>query len=169
MELPWSNYLYALATLAITFTGFCSIVLVLRPHKDVRSFQLHRLFTRGYIELGFTSAAAAMLPPLLAACGLSQQTVWRSSSAIIAGILILHTVILLRRVIASKVRRFRGRAVGFTTITVFIIIWLICNAVGVPAIPGLGAVVVAATWRLVMGCALFMISFEDFLEPASHK
>ena len=37
MELPGSAYLYTLATLAMTFAGFCAIVIVLRQTtgKDI--------------------------------------------------------------------------------------------------------------------------------------
>lgn len=169
MELPWSGYLYALATLAMTFTGFCSIVLVLRPSKDRRTSHLHRLFTHAYIELGFTAAAAAMLAPMLAASGLSVSLTWRWSSAIIAFGLVAHTSILLKRLIAGRERRFAKRAVAFTTITGLIILSLLANAAGFLIEPGPGPVVIAATWRLVMGSVLFMLTFEDFLESGAER
>ena len=50
MELPGSAYLYTLATLAMTFAGFCAIVIVLRQTtgKDISSF--HVVLTRLYLE-----------------------------------------------------------------------------------------------------------------------
>jgi VIT1/CCC1 family predicted Fe2+/Mn2+ transporter len=50
MELPWSNYLYAVATLAMTFIGFCAIVISLHQTRNGRSpnITILRQHTRGY-------------------------------------------------------------------------------------------------------------------------
>ena len=97
MELPGSAYLYTLATLAMTFAGFCAIVIVLRQTagKDISGF--HLVLTRLYLESGLFSAAFCMLPPLLALCGLAETTVWRVSSAIIAAVLICFGATYPRR------------------------------------------------------------------------
>ena len=65
MELPGSAYLYTLATLAMTFAGFCAIVIVLRQTtgKDISGF--HIVLTRIYLESGLFSAAFCMLPPFV--------------------------------------------------------------------------------------------------------
>src|SRR5262249_2474098 len=91
MELPWSSYLYVVATLAMTFVGFCAIVISLhQTRKKSPNIQILRIHTRGYIELGFSSVGVAMLAPLLAACGLSASLAWRWSSVIIAVALTAH-------------------------------------------------------------------------------
>ena len=59
-----SAYLYTLATLAMTFAGFCAIVIVLRQTgKDLSGF--HIVLTRIYLESGLFSAAFCMLPPFV--------------------------------------------------------------------------------------------------------
>ena len=64
MELPGSAYLYTLATLAMTFAGFCAIVIVLRQTgKDISG--IHIVLTRIYLESGLFSAAFCMLPPFV--------------------------------------------------------------------------------------------------------
>jgi hypothetical protein len=88
MELPGSAYLYTLATLAMTFAGFCAIVIVLRQTTGKGISGFHLVLTRLYLESGLFSAAFCMLPPLLALCGLPETTVWRVSSAIIATVLL---------------------------------------------------------------------------------
>lgn len=37
MELPGSGYLYTMATLAMTFVGFCAIVLIFRQSMGAES------------------------------------------------------------------------------------------------------------------------------------
>src|SRR5215469_6854063 len=93
MELPGSAYLYTLATLAMTFAGFCAIAIVLRQTtgKDISGF--HIVLTRIYLESGLFSAAFCMLPPLLALCGLSETGVWCVSSAIIVTVLLFYGAI----------------------------------------------------------------------------
>ena len=66
MELQGAGYLYTLATLAMTFVGFCAIVLIFRQSMGAESSKFHRYASHVYIELGFISAAFAMLGPLLA-------------------------------------------------------------------------------------------------------
>ena len=50
MELPGSAYLYTLATLSMTFAGFCAIVIVLRQTigKEISGF--HVVLMRLYLE-----------------------------------------------------------------------------------------------------------------------
>ena len=84
MELPGAVYLYTLATLAMTFAGFCAIVIGLRQTTGKRISGFHIVLTRLYLESGLFAAAFCMLPPLLGVCGQSAPIVWRASSAIIA-------------------------------------------------------------------------------------
>ena len=46
MELPGSAYLYTLATLAMTFAGFCAIVIVLRQTTGRHVSGFHIVLTR---------------------------------------------------------------------------------------------------------------------------
>ena len=60
MELPGSGYLYTLAVLAMTFVGFCAIVLAFR--HTTKTSPTNVLHSHIYIELGFSAAGFAMLP-----------------------------------------------------------------------------------------------------------
>src|SRR5215470_16589303 len=133
MELPGSAYLYTLASLSMTFAGFCAIVIVLRQTtgKDVSGF--HVVLTRLYLESGLFSAAFCMLPPLLALCGLSATSVWRVSSAIILIVLLSYGATYSTRrgaVITGPVPR--ARWVPIVAVSILIAVALIGNAAGFP-------------------------------------
>lgn len=163
MELSGSGYLYTLATLAMTFVGFCAIVLVFRHGMRTKGGKSHRHHSHLYIELGFTAAAFAMLAPLLAASGIPHPIAWRVSSAIIAVALVAHTVFQLRRFKASNPGRFPKRVWVNLIITVLVTLGLLANTSGFLMEPGLGPVAIAATWRLVMGVEIFMLTMEEFI------
>ena len=93
MELPGSGYLYTVATLSMTFAGFCAIVIVLRQSigKEIAGF--HVVLTRRYLESGLWTAAFAMLPALLSICGLPHATACRASSVIIAIVMVTYRVL----------------------------------------------------------------------------
>ncbi len=166
MELPGSGYLYTLATLAMTFVGFCAIVLVLRQSMGAQSSKFHRYASHVYIELGLTSAAFAMLAPLLAVCELPLAAVWRVASAIIAVALVIHTWSILKRFKATRPGPFPARVWVNTTVTGLIVLGLLANTAGFFMEPGLGPVAIAATWRLIMGVEIFMLTLEEFREKS---
>jgi hypothetical protein len=169
MELAGSGYLYTLATLAMTFVGFCAIVLVLRQSMGAQSSKFHRYASHVYIELGLTSAAFAMLAPLLAVCGLPPAAVWRLASAMIAIAIAVHTWFILRQFKASRPGPFPARVWVNTTITVLVVLVLLANTAGLLIEPGVGPVAIAATWRLVMGVEVFMLTLEEFLERSVKR
>src|SRR5215468_9448482 len=129
MELPGSAYLYTLATLAMTFAGFCAIVIVLRQTigKEISGF--HIVLTRLYLEAGFYAAVFCMLPPLLSVCGLSATTVWRISSAITAVMLLGYGATYRKRRAATVAGPLpRMRWVPIVAVSTVVIIALIGNA-----------------------------------------
>ena len=168
MELPGSGYLYTLATLAMTFVGFCAIVLGLRQSLGAQSSKFHQYASHVYIELGLTSAAFAMLPPLLAGCELPAEIVWRISSAVIAVALVLHTWSVLRRFKATRAGPFPRRVWINTSITALIVIALVTKAADLVIMPGFGPVAVAATWRLIRGVEIFMLTLEEFMQTSGR-
>ena len=168
MELPWSNYLYAVASLGMTFVGFCTIVLGLHQTIDKKGSKLNflRRHMQGYIELGFSSVVIAMLTPMLAACGLSASLAWRWSSALIAVGLVLHVWYALSRMAAITAWKIPKRFWINSAITGLIVLSLIANALGYFVEPIAGPVVVAATWRLVNAVMVFFLTYEEFIESA---
>ncbi len=164
MELSSSGYLYALATLAMTFIGFCAIVISLHRTADKSAdIRILRQYTRGYIELGFSSVCSAMLAPLLAACGLHEPAVWGWASGLIAIGLTAHVGHVLRRFSILAKGQVLARIWINQVITMLVVGALALNAAGYPIATSPGPVIVAATWRFVMAMIVFLLTYEQFL------
>jgi hypothetical protein len=161
MELPGSAYLYTLATLAMTFAGFCAIVIVLRQTTGQRMSGFHLVLTRLYLEAGLFSAAFCMLPPLLAICGLTEPMVWRVSSAIIAMVLFCFGATYpMRRAALTAGSVPRARWMPVVSVSTLVVITLVSNAAGFPYRPTIGPIAVAATWTLGCGAAVFVLALN---------
>lgn len=74
------TYLYALATISVTFVGFSALVIILRQTIGGEMSRLDVLVTQIFIQLGFIVAAGALLPPLLLLFSLPPGLTWRLSS-----------------------------------------------------------------------------------------
>ena len=159
MDLPGSAYLYTLATLSMTFAGFCAIVIVLRQTTGREVSGFHIVLMRLYLESGLWAAAFCMLPPLLAVCGVAERTAWRTSSAITAMVMIGYgaTYPMRRRaMMAGPLPSVRWMPI--VAISTFIIVALISTAVGIPYHPAIGPIAVAATWTLACGATVFVLA-----------
>ena len=88
MELQGSAYLYALATVSITFVGFSALLLVFRQTIGGRMTRYDAFFTLSFVQAGFIVTLGALLPPLLALYGLRDETVWRIASAVDAALIL---------------------------------------------------------------------------------
>jgi hypothetical protein len=169
VELTGSAYLYTLATLSMTFAGFCAVVVVLRQTmgKDISGF--HVVLMRLYIEAGLWAAAFCMLAPLLALCGLPEPTTWRASSGIIALVMIGYGVTYpMRRRLMMAESLPRRRWVAIVAISMLVIIALIGNAAGIPREPAVGPVAIAASWTLACGAGIFVLALNAFWEHSSE-
>ncbi|SIO35029.1 hypothetical protein SAMN05443247_04277 [Bradyrhizobium erythrophlei] len=161
MELPGSAYLYTLATLAMTFAGFCAIVIVLRQTTGKSMSGFHVVLTRLYLESGLFSAAFCMLPPLLALCGLAETTVWRVSSAIIAAVLLCFGATYPRRRAAITAESLPStRWMPIVSVSILVVVALVSNAAGFPYRPTIGPIAVAATWSLGCGATVFVLALN---------
>jgi hypothetical protein len=170
MELPGSTYLYTVAALSMTFAGFCAIVIVLRQTIGKELSGFHIVLMRLYIESGLWAAAFAMLAPLLALCGLSHETVWRASSAMIAGVMIGYGVTYptrRRRVMAERLPARRW--VAIVIVSLLVIAALALNAAAWPYAPVVGPVALAASWTLACGAIVFILALNAFWEQREKR
>jgi hypothetical protein len=170
MELSGSGYLYTLATLSMTFAGFCAIVIVLRQSigKEIAGFDV--VLTRLYLEAGLWAAAFAMLPPLLAICGLPDATACRASSAIIAIVMVAYGATYPARrhaMMAGPIPRIRWLSI--VVMSAFVIAGLVGNAAGVPIKPGVGPIAFAATWTLACGATIFVLALDSLWEVSDSS
>src|SRR3974377_188859 len=84
MELPGANYLYALATVSITFVGCSALLLVFRETIGGRMTSYDSYFTLSFMQAGFIVPAGGLLPQLSAFFESLHTSVWRTSSLILA-------------------------------------------------------------------------------------
>jgi hypothetical protein len=164
VELPGSSYLYTLATLAMTFAGFCAIVIVLRQTigKEIAGF--HLVLMRLYLESGLWAAAFAMLPPLLVICGVSVAMSCRVSSIFTAIAMLWYgaTYVKRRRAMMDEPLPL-ARWVPIVTISAMVIAALIANAAGIPFSPSTGPIALAASWTLGCGAMVFLLALKAFV------
>ena len=170
MEGAGANYLFALAALAMTFSGFCAIVIVLRQAIGKGLSGFHVLLTSLYLEAGLGTTAFCMLPPLLALCDVPLHAVWRMSSGLIIAVILLYgwTYPRRRRVKTLDrlpLRRWLPIVIG----SAIVIVGLFANVLGVPNEPGVGPVAVAATWTLGCGAVIFVLALDEFWEHPSDR
>jgi hypothetical protein len=170
VELPGSAYLYTLATLSMTFVGFCAVVIALRQTAGKELSGWHVVLTRLYIESGLWAAAFCMLPSLLALCGLSPPTVWRASSVIIALVMIVYGATYPeRRRLKVKEPLPSRRWVVIAVVSTLVIAGLLSNAAGVPYGSGVAPIALAATWTLACGAAIFVVALDAFWERSGRS
>jgi hypothetical protein len=170
MEGAGATYLYALATLAMTFAGFCAIVIVLRQAVGKELSGFHVVLTSLYLEAGLGTTAFCMLPPLLALCGIPLLAVWRTSSGVILAVILLYGWTYprrrrLRTLDRLPPHRWLPIAIG----SAVVIAGLLANVLGVPYEPGVGPVAVAATWTLGCGAIIFVLALDEFWELPSKR
>lgn len=116
MELSGSGYLYALATISVTFVGFSALVLVFRQTMGRDMTRYDSYFILAFMQAGFIVTGGSLLPPLLALYGIPEVMVWRASSLIAA--------IPIMMFVATVPRRRRAATGGSTPFFVRILLCL---------------------------------------------
>ena len=97
MELEGSTYLYALATVSITFIGFSALLWIFRQTIGGGMTRYDGYFVISFILPGLIVVGGSLLPPLLALYGLQPEMVWRLSSGISSVPILLFVVTLPAR------------------------------------------------------------------------
>jgi hypothetical protein len=163
MELPGANYLYALATISVTFVGFSALLLVFRETIGGKMTGYDSYFTLSFMQAGFIVTAGGLLPQLLAFYEMSHISVWRASSAIMAVPIFLF-------VIKSPARRRAATKepvpfyVGLLLLLQFLAgVYLLLNAVGWPAPPNLAPFALALTVMLFTTGVAYLVALARAL------
>ena len=84
MEFKGATLLYTLAGLMITFAGFSTLLLALRPATGARLSLLDRYLARAVMTHIFVLTAAALLPALFALYDIEEKWIWRGSAVLFA-------------------------------------------------------------------------------------
>jgi hypothetical protein len=163
MELPGANYLYALATVSVTFVGFSALLLVFRETIGGRMTGYDSYFTLSFMQAGFIVAAGGLLPQLLAFYEMSHTSVWRASSLIIAIPIFLFVGKIPGRRRAA-IKESIPFYVGFLLLLQFLAgAYLVLNAVGWPTPPHLAPFALALTVLLFTTGIAYLIALARAL------
>lgn len=84
MEVKGAAFLYTLAGLMITFAGFSTLLLTLRPATGARLSLLDRFLAKTVMTYVFVLTAGALLPVLVGLFDVQERWIWRDSSLIFA-------------------------------------------------------------------------------------
>ncbi len=117
MDFPGSSFLYTLAGLMITFAGFSTLLLALRPAAGARLSLLDRYLAKTVMTYIFVLTAGALLPALCSLYGIPGTWMWRDSSVLFAlPMLSLQVTYPLRR------RLVVGKGPPFAITAVFVVL-----------------------------------------------
>jgi hypothetical protein len=158
MELHGSGYLYTLGVIATTFAGFAGLTVIFREIMGGKLSRLDGFVIRTFIQLGFLATAGSMIPPLLHLFGLEPQTIWRTSSIVMA--------ILLGAWSLSFPRRRRSASPTRVPLPIWVVIGildmaalaLVANAIWPAGHYATGIYAAAVTINLVGGATFFLFS-----------
>ena len=163
MELPGANYLYALATISVTFVGFSALLLVFRQTIGGKMTKYDSYFTLSFMQAGFIVTAGALLPQLLALYDMPNAYVWRASSVIVAVAIFVFVVMTPKRrrvAISEPVPIY----VGLLLFLQFIAgVYLLVNAAGWPTPPSLAPFALALTLMLFTTGIAYLIALARAL------
>jgi len=160
MELVGASYLYALATISVTFVGFSALLLVFRQTVGGTTTRYDSYFLLAFMQVGFIVAGGSLLPPLLALFGLTETTVWRLSSAAAAVPIVLFVVTVPRR---------RRAAVGGPTplfvrllllLQLMLALYLLANAAAMPFAPTAGNYAAAMAGMLFTSGIAYLLALD---------
>src|SRR5580658_10430371 len=84
MEVKGATLLYTLAGLMITFAGFSTLLLALRPAAGARVSLLDRFLAKTVMTHIFVLTAGALLPALLALYDIQEKWIWQGSAVLFA-------------------------------------------------------------------------------------
>ncbi len=164
MHMPGSEYLLALAAIAMAFVAFSVIVLVLRQITGGALTPFHTLLVRYTVECGLMSAAFALLPPLLALTDLAHAANFRISSAILAVVFLVYFLnyVRRRRSVMPGPLPPRFLVLGALTIPMYTALWLNVGAVLLNV--AIWPYAVFVTWILIQAGVVFLLTIDVFLQ-----
>ena len=158
--MPGTDYLYAIAQVAVALIGFSGVVAALQVRSSAEYSEQDAALLRLLIERGMVALVFALLPALLSLLMLSGQVLWFWCSTLLATYTLISFLRLVRRRAFymfghSRVRRWGFYAATFVALTTALVLQLL-NAFAVLPNPGVGWYALGTTWFLVAGGMLFV-------------
>jgi hypothetical protein len=166
-----SGYLYAMATVGMSFAGLSVLTMILGQMLGGQQMNKFDGFVaRSWVQLGFMITFASVLPPLLGLFDISPSMVWRISSGLMAIILGWWALTFPRRRQAVKAAPLPKQVITFCGAMDLVALVLAANAIVVPLqrLPGVYAASVTAI--LIGAGMLFLFAFVHWYESLlSHE
>jgi hypothetical protein len=160
MEPSGSAYLYALATVSITFVGFSALLLIFRQARGDVMTRYESYFMLSFIQPGFIVTAGSLLPSVLAFYGLPTVTVWRASSIIMAIPILLFVATLPGRRRAATSSPMPRYIRFFSFLQLLIALYLVTNALGAPTTAGVAPYAAAITGLLFTTAIAYVVALS---------
>jgi hypothetical protein len=151
-----SGYLSTIATVGISFAGLSVLTMILRQMLGGQMTKFDSFVTRTWVQLGFMTTFASILPPLLILFGDPAQIAWRISSGIMAVILGGWALTFPRRRHAANPTRLPLQVVIFCLAMDIAALALAANAIVVP-VERLAGVHAAAVTAIMIGAGMLFL------------
>jgi hypothetical protein len=163
-EVPGAAFFYTLATVAITFVTFSSLLIILRQTVGGGLTNYDSTVTRFFMQLGFIVIAGALLPPLLALCEAPPEVIWRVSSGFTGAVVLIRIIRWPAQRRKALGPRAPALAMVYMAAGVAAGLLLIENAIGFPWRPAMRFHAVGVTLMLFTTGAAFLLSSKVILE-----
>jgi hypothetical protein len=154
-----SGYLYAIATVGMTFAGLSVLTMILRQLLGGRVTKWDSWVTRTWIQLGFMTTLGSILPPLLMLFGGPAPIAWRISSGVMAVILGSWALTFPRRRHVVNPTRLSLQVVIYCAAMDIAALALAADAIVVPGELLAGVYAAAVTAILIGAGMLFLFAF----------
>lgn len=116
MEVKGAALLYTLAGLMITFAGFSTLLLTLRPASGARLSLLDRYLAKTVMTHIFVLTAGALLPPLFALYDIPEKWIWQASAVLFA-----LPMLSLQVTFPHRRRKVTGKGPPLPILAVFVV------------------------------------------------
>jgi hypothetical protein len=107
-----TDALLSLAELAVAITGFAAIVIVFRRRESGRWERLGANSFNGMLFHAMTALVFCLLPVALEALEIDPPTIWRVSSGLLGGVLLVHAPVVSFALARGRSRLSRAILLG---------------------------------------------------------
>jgi hypothetical protein len=150
------DLLLTLAEIAVALVGFSALVALFQGTRDRALDDGKRFRVRMLIESGLQGALFAVLPHTLVAFGVSEASVWRPASGLLALAGAFIPIVNVRRAVALKLA-FIPSDLILIVVGAAVEVALVLNFLAIGFSGTAGPYVLAVIWTLVVAAYFFLM------------